>query len=70
MSNDKTKDDILRRMQCDTVDVIGLISEEEFERKNKVALMNDNFIREQGYFWSKAKKLLFGPKGVWRNIGE
>ena len=32
--------------------------------------MNDNFIREQGYFWNKAKKLLFGAKGVWRNIGE
>jgi hypothetical protein len=33
-------------MQCDTVEVIGQLSEEEFERKNKVALLNDNFIRE------------------------
>ena len=46
ISNDKTKDDILKRMQCDTVEVIGLISEEEFERKNRVALMNENFLRE------------------------
>lgn len=33
-------------MQLDTIEVIGQLSAEEFERKNKVALMNENFIRE------------------------
>ena len=66
ISNDKTKDDILKRMQCDTVEVIGLISEEEFERKNRVALMNENFIREQGHHWKGAKKDIFGCRGAWR----
>ena len=30
----------------DTIEVIGTLSEEEFERKNRVALMNDNYIRQ------------------------
>ena len=45
-SIDKTKDEILKRMQQDTIEVIGTLSSEEFERKNKVALMNENFMRE------------------------
>ena len=53
-------------MQNDTVEVIGFISEEEFERKNRVALMNENFIREQGYYWKGAKKEIFGCRGAWR----
>ena len=43
---DKTKDEILKRMQSDTLDVISLLSEFEFERKNKVALLNENVSRE------------------------
>jgi hypothetical protein len=67
LSNEKTKDDILRRMQCDTVEVIGSISETEFERKNKVALMNDNFSREQAHSWKVSQKSLFANRGVWKN---
>lgn len=30
--------------------------------------MNENFIRDQGYSWKKSRQLLFGSKGIWRNI--
>ena len=46
-SNEKAKDDILKRMEMDRMEVIRTISEEEFDRKNRVALMNDNFNRMQ-----------------------
>jgi len=31
------------------MEVIGILSEEEFERKNRIALLNDNFIRLSGH---------------------
>jgi len=43
---EKTKEEILKRIQGDTLEVISGLSEVEFERKNKVALFNENFIRE------------------------
>ena len=60
---DKTKDEILKRMQSDTLDVISLLSEFEFERKNKVALLNENVCREQRFYWKDVKKQL--QNGVW-----
>lgn len=56
---EKTKEDILKRMQNDTLDVISKLSEDEFARKNKVALINDNISREQKHFWKKVRKQLF-----------
>ena len=53
-------------MQQDTIEIIGMLSSEEFERKNKVALLNDNFIREQAYNWRKVKGQLLGNHGMWR----
>lgn len=53
---DKTKDEILKRMQSDILEVISSLSEIEFERKNKIALLTDHFQREQNYFWKKSKK--------------
>jgi hypothetical protein len=32
-------------MQYDTIEVIGTLSEEEFERRNRGALLNDCFLR-------------------------
>jgi len=45
--NEKAKDEILKRIQEETLDTIGSLSEHEFERKNKDALLIDNFIRER-----------------------
>ena len=44
--SEKAKDDILKRMQGDILEVISHLSEIEFERKNKIALLNENFLRE------------------------
>ena len=66
MSNDKAKEDILRRMQIDTIEVIGMLSEEEFERKNRVALLNDDFIRRARMGWRSAKRQQIGGKGLWK----
>lgn len=53
-------------MQYDTIDIIGSLSEEEFERKNRVSLLNDNFIREQGISWKHLKKQQIGGRGMWK----
>ena len=54
-------------MQDDTIEVIGHLSEEEFERKNKVALLNENFIREQAHSLTSVRKVLMQGCGVWRD---
>jgi hypothetical protein len=65
-SNEKTKQDILQRMQTDTHEIISSLSAEEYERKNKVALINDNFVRCQGHSWRKAKMAeIASGKGMW-----
>ena len=46
-NNEKAKDEILKRIQEETLDAIGSLSELEFERKNKDGLLIDNFIRER-----------------------
>ena len=61
----KNQEEILKRMQNDTLDIISTISEVEFERKNKVSLLNENQIREQKYFWKKSRKELYNNRGVW-----
>ena len=50
-SNEETKHDILQRMQSETHEIIGELSAEEYERRNQVALINDNFIRNQANEW-------------------
>ena len=45
--NEKANDEILKRIQEETLETIGSLSEQEFERKNKDALLIDNFIRER-----------------------
>jgi hypothetical protein len=67
---DKTKDEILKRMQGDTLEVISSFSETEFERKNKVALLCENLSREQKYYWKKIKQSLYASKGAWKSIGN
>ena len=67
---DKTKDEILKRMQSDTLEVISNFSETEFERKNKVALLCENLSREQKYFWKKVSQNLESSRGAWRYIGS
>ena len=62
---EKTKVEILQKMQTDTFEVISSLSEYEFERKNKVALMNDNLNRERKNLWKKCRKALFYSRGVW-----
>ena len=37
----------MKRIQEETLDTIGSLSEQEFERKIKDALLVDNFIRER-----------------------
>ena len=44
---DKAKEEILKKIQTDTLDAIGVLSEVEFERKNKDALLLDNFMRNR-----------------------
>ena len=64
--NDKAQDEILKRMQEETLDTIGSLTELEFERKNKNALLIDNFLRER-YSEKRAHlKQVLGPKGTWR----
>mmetsp|Transcript_10521 Transcript_10521/g.10593 ORF Transcript_10521/g.10593 Transcript_10521/m.10593 type:complete len:342 (+) Transcript_10521:1526-2551(+) len=65
---EKTKHEILQKMQTDTFEVISSLSEFEFERKNKVALMNDNLNRERKNLWKKSKKVCFYQRGVWQHL--
>ena len=67
MSKDeKAKDEILKRIQEETLDTIGSLSEQEFERKNKDALLIDNFIRERYEEQRAHLKQMIGAKGLWR----
>jgi hypothetical protein len=45
--NEKAKEEILKRIQEDTLDAISTLTEDEFERKNKESFIIDNFIRER-----------------------
>ena len=64
--NDKAKDEILKRIQEETLDTIGSLSEQEFERKNKGALLIDNFMRERHSQQRFHLNSVLGPKGTWR----
>ena len=64
--NEKAKDEILKRIQEETLETIGSLSEQEFERKNKDALMVDNFIRERYCEKRGHLKQVLGAKGTWR----
>mmetsp|Transcript_13445 Transcript_13445/g.17033 ORF Transcript_13445/g.17033 Transcript_13445/m.17033 type:complete len:140 (-) Transcript_13445:3578-3997(-) len=68
--NDKAKDEILKRIQEETLDTIGNLTEHEFERKNKSALLIDNFIRERYSEKREHTKIVLGPKGTWRQKWE
>ena len=64
--DEKAKDEILKRIQEETLDTIGSLSEQEFERKNKDALLIDNFIRERYEEQRAHLKHMIGAKGLWR----
>jgi hypothetical protein len=64
-SNERTKQDILQRVHSETHEIIGEMSAEEYERRNHVALLNDNFVRGQGHEWVRAKRLEIGHGGMW-----
>ena len=64
--NDKAKDEILKRIQEETLETIGSLSEQEFERKNKDALLIDNFIRDRLSEKRVHLKQVLGAKGTWR----
>ena len=66
VKNDKAKDEILKKIQEETLDTIGNLSEQEFERKNKDALLIDNFLRERFSERRGLLKSVLGPKGPWR----
>lgn len=65
-SNEKTKDDILRRMQRETIEEVAQVQIEEYDRRNKVALLNDDFVRQAGRRWRQALKSQLGGQGLWR----
>jgi hypothetical protein len=50
-SNEKTKIDIVGRMTTENIEVIQQIIYEEDRRKNEIALLNDNFVRQAGHQW-------------------
>ena len=41
------KDEILKKIQGETLNAIGSLSEQEYERKNKDSLLIENFIRDR-----------------------
>ena len=45
--NEQAKDEILKHIQEETLETISELSETEFERKNKNALLIDKAIRER-----------------------
>ncbi len=53
-------------MEIETITVISTISAEEYERKNYVSIMIDNFNRNQGHMWRKAKRHEIGGSGMWK----
>lgn len=65
-SNERTKQDILARVHSETHEIIGEMSAEEYERRNQVTLINDNYVRCQGYEWVRAKRSEIGNGGVWQ----
>jgi hypothetical protein len=44
-SNERTKQDIMQRVHSETHEIIGEMSAEEYERRNLVALVIDNYVR-------------------------
>ena len=66
--NEKAKDEILKKIQGETLDAIGSLSEVEFERKNKDSLLIDNFIRDRYNVQKNHLKQVLGCKGPWRQI--
>ena len=56
----------MKRIQEETLDTIGSLSEQEFERKNKDALLIDNFIRERHQEHRTYLKQAHGARGTWR----
>jgi hypothetical protein len=42
---EKAKEEILKKIQSDTLEAIGSLSEQEHERKNKEALLLSNTVR-------------------------
>ncbi len=63
-SNEKAKEDIMRRLQCETAETVGEANAEEFDRRRTVGLVCDNYIRLAGWMWRRAKGSLTS-KGVW-----
>ena len=66
--NEKAKDEILKKIQGETLDAIGSLSEVEFERKNKDSLLIDNFIRDRYSVQKSHLKQVLGCRGPWRQI--
>ena len=66
--NEKAKDEILKKIQGETLDAIGSLSEVEFERKNKDSLLIDNFIRDRYEVQKSHLKQVLGCKGPWRQL--
>ncbi len=54
-------------MQSETHEIIGELSTEEYERRNCVALLNDNYVRGQAHEWATAKVLEIGGGGMWQS---
>jgi hypothetical protein len=66
MSNERTKEDIFIKMEVEANNVMSNISGEEYERKNQVAIVIENFIRNQGNTWKATKGAQIGGTGMWK----
>lgn len=65
-SNERAKDDILRRMSRETIEEVLTVQSEEYDRRNKVALGNEVYQREQAKAW---KRVLKGQlETMWRGV--
>ena len=58
----------MKKIQGETLDAIGSLSEVEFERKNKDSLLIDNFIRDRYEVQKSHLKQVLGCKGPWRQL--
>jgi hypothetical protein len=66
MSNERTKEDIFIKMEVEANNVMSNISGEEYERKNQVAIVIENFIRNQGHAWKATKGAQISGTGMWK----
>lgn len=64
--DEKAKDEILKRIQEETLTAVGTLSEEETNRKNKEGFLIDHFIRDLFGEQKLYLKQVLGPRGTWR----